>query len=326
MWPLPGRVYVTPSIGQALKYANWKEGRQVSDPEPWDGVVLDVVVPAGADVLPDEDCVGEAVGYAFGMDERSICGWDVADLFWSADSDKLFAELARVARPHLPFAPEVFESSPSLRMLVRAGKSVLPHLPDHLQRALIAHGANISVVPPVDVLGAWVVGGPAEDYRKPDEKMATAAYVLAGVPAGLWEGARRNHAEWSVSSDGSGVVAEVNGSAVGRMVFLDSVDDFNRAVLHTPHAPVLTPVAGKIGWLRYIELDESLRGKGTGTAIVQAMLAEARGNGVDAVVLHAVDPWSRNYAKQVNFWTKMGFEPVRYDDGLYSGPPMVRVL
>jgi hypothetical protein len=183
---MPGRIYLTPAADLAYGYV------QMSQRWPdIHGVVLEVRVPAGADVLVDEDCVGQAIalGYVarhqwYGPDDvQSACGfgasygagWDPKVVFKDAE---LLASIVRAAEEIVP-ARDLTMLKPTsdrpargtVRVMAKAGKILSPVLDARLAWKLVQNGANLAVKPPVKVLGGWVwhglgkEAGSGEAYR-----------------------------------------------------------------------------------------------------------------------------------------------------------------
>ena len=183
---MPGRIYLTPAADLAYGYV--RMGQRWPDIH---GVVLEVRVPAGADVLVDEDCVGQAIalGYVanhpwFGPDNvQSACGfgssygagWDPNAV--SKDAE-LLAAIVRAAEEVVPGKDLTMLKPTSdrpargtVRAMAKVGKILSPVLDAKLALKLVQSGANLAVKPPVKVLGGWVwhwlgkEAGSGEPYR-----------------------------------------------------------------------------------------------------------------------------------------------------------------
>jgi len=197
LYPMAGRVYVTPWIFTALRYAksqSYHLGYQ-------SGVVLDVMVPDGASVLPDEDCLGEILGYAFGMDGRTICEWhDHEDVYF--DKPRL-ARLRRKFAQYIPFDVAWYETNPDLRVLVRAAKHVMPYVDQETIDLLIMLGANLAVSPPVHVVGCWIIDPtfelPPYDGPIPFIDPVTGYELWFPPPRSFNEAVGSEDAEWIVT-------------------------------------------------------------------------------------------------------------------------------
>lgn len=152
-----GRVYLTPRVETALRYALNRASR---------GLILDVLVMPGAEILPDEDCVGEAMQYATtGGGERYVCGWNVGAVW---DDEDLMREL-NAAFDSLPRHVKrrwVRVMEPDVRDLAVAGKRVLRRrlISPQATLRLVRYGANVSVRGPMLVCGAWVVERTADGH------------------------------------------------------------------------------------------------------------------------------------------------------------------
>jgi len=160
--PLPGRVYVTPTEHKAL-VASF--GGTLDHP----GVILLVELPAGADVLPDEDCVAETLGWSLGFVMPDLCAAE------NLDKD---AALQRAVMQHISKSTAVslrhglqklvdpeakiprwippWRGRKALIELLPIAKEIIYDLDDEAVQRYIDHGADLAVVPPVMILGAWV--------------------------------------------------------------------------------------------------------------------------------------------------------------------------
>ena len=130
----------------------------------------------------------------------------------------------------------------------------------------------------------------------------------------------------TVESTPDSIEMYVGGARVGGVMIFDSLRSLNARLRNTPHSPFNAEVEGKVGWLPVVELSPSMRGQGVGTRLVRMMLAEARGRGLTAVFLHAGEPMGHSNWRQVQFWSRFGFQTLRYDDGTYFSQPMMLVL
>lgn len=134
---------------------------------------------------------------------------------------------------------------------------------------------------------------------------------------------------WAIKSDSKEVWAELEGSRIGSLAIYDSLKQLNTDIRKKGNlAPIMEEgnewlnLEGKIGYIPYMELPESLRGKGLGKDIAKAMLKTAKSKGVPTCILHAQHPMLRETGPQISFWTSVGFRSMRYDDGSYFGEVM----
>jgi hypothetical protein len=116
------------------------------------------------------------------------------------------------------------------------------------------------------------------------------------------------------------------GQATGSVSVFSSVAALNRWLRDKPLAPIWSEVEGKVGYLHYLEVPAAQRGKGEGTRKALSLLEDARRQGALHIFLHAQDPMSRSSSRQVDFWSRLGFRKIRYDDGSYWGPAMMKEL
>jgi len=193
--PMPGRIYLTPSALTAYQYM--KMGQK------WPairGAVLEVQVPRGADVLVDEDCVGQAIalGYVvtrqswYGPDDvRGACGfgsfygagWDPKVVAKDVSLLEALIEAAEAVVPRRDLAPlkPAGDRPPrgTVRVMAKVGKILSPVLGAALAWKLIESGANLAARPPVKVLGGWVWNGlpPEPGSGEPYRAFTEATYV-----------------------------------------------------------------------------------------------------------------------------------------------------
>ena len=55
---------------------------------------------------------------------------------------------------------------------------------------------------------------------------------------------------------------------------------------------------------------------------MKLLFAQAKKKGIKSILLHAGDPWGHSSGRQEAFWSRLGFERLRYDDGTYFSQPM----
>lgn len=126
------------------------------------------------------------------------------------------------------------------------------------------------------------------------------------------------------------ISARIGNQKVAALDLYPSLRALNEELRTTPLSPIDDEAAddGKmIAYLASIELDEDMRGQGTGTRLVDFMLDTARRAGTRVVYLHAADPWSRSTHRQEAYWSnKFGFRKLRFDDGSFDAPPMRLVM
>lgn len=137
---------------------------------------------------------------------------------------------------------------------------------------------------------------------------------------------RHSDPGFSVESTSESINLYVDAELVGRVLIFDSVTDLNKALRSTPHSPFNVEIQGAVGWLPVIELSPNLRGRGIGSGLLKEMFEEAEHRGLSALFLHAGDPFGHSGWRQEQFWSRLGFERLRYDDGTYWSQPMILVL
>lgn len=200
LMPMPGRVYLTQDPYTAYEYLQMRQR--------WPnihGAVLEVSLVAGADVLVDEDCVGQALSIAYALvtpDEwrrwpggkgayvkqsfvRGACGigggkgggWapdEVAMRSALMDEIRRFAEQHVTARDLAPMK----NGRATVRVYAKLGKILSPLMgKGRLAQELIALGANVAAKPSgTKVLGGWTFNGLS---KEPGSGWAPRAFAQA---------------------------------------------------------------------------------------------------------------------------------------------------
>lgn len=130
------------------------------------------------------------------------------------------------------------------------------------------------------------------------------------------------NARIEVHQDAQGLHATLDGERVADVLLFESLKQLNKHVRERgKFSPILEDVEGSVAYFSLIEIPESSRGKGLGTAIAERVLLAIQEMGLDAVVLHAHHPWLHESMPQWHFWYSLGFLPLRYNDSFY-GPAM----
>lgn len=197
--PMPGRIYLTPSPRVAFDYMRlrqkWPDYR---------GAVLEVDLPTNADVLVDEDCVGQAIAIYFdklrtgpgwrydASSLKSACGFGSIEAEWSPDNVaghmELLGEIAALAAEVVPKRDLAFLKSGrgTVRMFAKVGKQVSPRLGTALTYSMLDLGANAAVKSPVRARAGWVFDGlPSEPGSgRVDRAFAVATYYSGGALVG----------------------------------------------------------------------------------------------------------------------------------------------
>lgn len=152
--PVAGRVYVTPSLAQALAYATWDRpqgARQMRKSEPY-GYVFEVDAPSFGDVQPDEDVVGMLVRAA--ISECDYTNEHPAQEKMCRDP-KLREQIAALAKRHLTERQLEKIGWGEYAYYAAGGKRLLPKLSAALQQQIIEMGVALAVDSPVKVTRAW---------------------------------------------------------------------------------------------------------------------------------------------------------------------------
>jgi hypothetical protein len=152
--PLPDRVYVTADEEKAVMIADGQ-------------AVLWVEIPAGADVLPDEDCVAEVLGRYLGFQMPELCAYAaskevaqdrdlqqaVGSMIPSATAQQLRNELEPLV--HKDRWIPGWNGHEALVVLLPVAKELVYALDDATVERFVRHGVDLAVAPPVKIIGAW---------------------------------------------------------------------------------------------------------------------------------------------------------------------------
>lgn len=139
--PINGRVYLTPSLGTAVRYAKMEEQvRSTNEPVGF-VFLIDRDAVANSHVMPDEDAVGAYYGYINGL------------MTLDAHVNHRPGEIEQEFWRYVNSVPEI---TPALRNRVtrehgtgaaatRLGKLAVANMPDHIIQHLMSRGYDFSV-------------------------------------------------------------------------------------------------------------------------------------------------------------------------------------